>query len=203
MDQDWKSSDVPPVILSGGEGDLPEAPLSKWPTVIGIIGIVLASLGLFCGCVGYFQIPLQKWGARMAAQSGMSDPMMEAQIKVAEQFQIIMLILLTIGMILTIWLLAGSIKLVRRRASARNHLIGWAMASLFVLAINIALQVLMFQATVNELTQAGASDRVPELWFGAMVGGFFMIIFGLAFQTFILIWFSRSKIKAEMQGWRS
>jgi len=193
------SSDVPPI-----EPGLyvAEPPASKWPTVIGVIGIVLGSLGLLCGCLGYFQVPMQRWGANMAKQAGQADPMMEAQVKVAEQYQIFTLALLTVGMILGVWMLWGTIQLVRRRRSARGTLLGWAMASTLFLAINIAYQSVLFRATLAELTQANAGHRVGELWLGAVIGGIFAVVFGLVFQIFTLIWFSRRKIKEEISLWR-
>jgi len=192
--------DTPMTPPTSGEMLIEERP-TKWPTVIGVIGIVLASLGLLCGCVGYFQLPLQRWGAKMQEQSGQPIVLTEVQIKVAEQFHIATLVLLTIGMLLTLWLLIGSIKLVRRRRSARPNLIGWAMASILMLALNLGLQYLMFQAPVDELTRRGETQFVNQLWIGVAIGGCFGIAFGLALQVFTLIWFSRAKIKAEVEQW--
>ena len=178
-----------------------EEPLTKWPKVIGIIGIVLASLGLVCGCAGYFAVPLQRWGMQMQAQSGQSNPVAEAQVKIAGQFMVVTNVLLTLGMVLTIWLLVSSISLLRRRRKSRVMLIAWAMLSILSLAINIALQILMFQATFAELARLGESQRAAELWIGVAIGGFFAIVFGLALQVFVLIWFSRKKIVAEVSQW--
>lgn len=175
---------------------------SKWPTVIGVISIVLASLGLLCGCAGYFQVPLQRWGLKMQSQSGQPDPLAEAQIKIAEQYQMLTIILLTIGMVITLWLLVASIALVRRRRSARGQMIGWAVASILMLAINVVFQVLMFQATADELRQMGEAQSIGRLWIGVAITAFFVLVFGLALQLFVLIWFSRRKVREEMASWR-
>jgi len=190
--------DVPPIeqgLLSVDE------PQTKWPTVIGVSGIVLSSLGLICGCVGYFAVPLQRWGVNAQKQAGQSNPVAEAQLKIAEQFQVFTIILMTIGMLLTAWMLVGCIRLVRRRRSSRNTLIAWAMASIFMLAVNIAYQILMFRMTFEELANANEGKHVTEVWVGAVIGGCFAVVFGLAFQVFTLIWFSRQKIKTEVARW--
>jgi hypothetical protein len=191
--------DNPMTPPTSGEMDI-DPPRTKWPTVIGVIGIVLSCLGLLCGIAGYFQLPMQRWGAKM--QEGTPGATLaEIQVKVAEQFHLLTLALLTFGMILTVWLLVGSIKLTRRRRTARFHLLGWAMASILSLALNVALQYLMFQATVTELTNAGESQFIDQLWIGVAIGGCFGILFGLALQTFTLIWFSRQKVKDEVAQW--
>lgn len=189
---------TPPVDFEG----VPDQP-SKWPTVVGVIGIVLASIGLLCGCAGYFAVPLQRWGMSMQSQSGIANPVAEAQLKVAEQYQIVTYVLTTIGLALSAWLLFAAINLLRRRRSARGALMGWAIASIVALALNMTFQVLMMQAMVDELNAAGEGQRANEIWMGLAFGGCFGLIFGLTYQVFILIWFSRAKIKAEVSTWTS
>jgi hypothetical protein len=179
-----------------------DSPATKWPTVIGVIGIVLGALGVVCGCAGLFSVPLQRWGVEMQSQAGQSNPVAEAQLAAAEQFQIGTIVLVALGTILTVFLLWGSISLVRRQRSSRTTLMGWAMASLFVMMLNIALQILIYRAASDSLVQGGDSDRMAELWLGAGFGACFGLVFGLALQAFVLIWFSRKKIIAEVAEWR-
>lgn len=202
MDQQWKpSSDMP--VMSPPAGGIPiDEPQRKWPTVIGVIGIILSSLGLLCTCPGFFALQLQRWGNSMAAQSGQANPVGEAQLKAAEQFHIFTLALLTIGLFVTIWLLVGSIALLKRRRKARTHMIGWAMASLLLMALNVALQILLFQSAMAELQRTGDAHLANQLWVGVAIGGCFGILFGVALQAFVLIWFSRRKIIEEVAQWR-
>ncbi len=183
-------------------GEPLEPPPPKWPTVIGVVGIVLAAFGLFCGCVGYFSLPIQRWGVEMQAQSGQSNVVAEAQLRVAEQFQIFTYVLITLGLCMSLWLLLGSIALVRRRHKARARMIGWALTSLFLLVFNIAFQILMFKATAAELNRVNENGHVGELWISAVITGVFIVIFGMSFQILLLFWLSRAKIKAQVEQWR-
>jgi hypothetical protein len=188
--------DVPPTMA-----DPLEPPPTKWPKVIGIICTVLASLGLLCGSAGYFAIPMQRWGVDMQKRSGQSNVVAEAQLHAAEQYQVVTNVLLTLGMFLTIWLLIGSISLLRRRRSARMKLCSWAAISILLFGLNMALQVIMFQASSAELTQIGEGRRAGELWISIGIGGCIGIVFGLALQVFLLMWFSRKRIVAEVSQW--
>jgi hypothetical protein len=203
MDQQWSSPEGSPMMSPPSSGEpMAEERATKWPTVIGIIGIILASLGLICTCPGFFSLQLQRWGNDMAAQSGQANPVGEAQLKAAEQFHIFTLGLLAVGLFVTLWLLIGSISLLRRRRAARTHMIGWAMASLLTMALNVALQIVLFQSASAELTRMGEGHLAAQLWIGVVIGAVFGILFGVALQTFVLIWFSRRKIVEEVATWR-
>lgn len=197
MDQQWNSPSDMPAMSPPSEGGLTEEKPTKWPTVVGVIGIILASLGLMCSCAGFFEVPLQRWGAQFQ-----TNALTDAQIKIGEQFQLVMIILLTIGVGVTLWLLVGCIKLVRRRRSARAHLIGWAMVSILETTLHTAVQYVKGQAIAAELAQVGESQLAAQMWIGFAIGGCIGIAFGLGPQVFTLIWFSRKKIVEEVAQWR-
>ena len=190
-------SSAPPV-----EAGPIEPQQTKWPTVIGVIGIVFSSLGLFCSCAGFLAVPLQRMGVEMQRSAGRTDPFAEAQLAVAQQFQIPMIVLIAIALVPTIWLLCASIMLVRRQQRARVHFIGWALASLLMLALNIGLQILMAQAMLVELEKAGESQLVGRIWLTAGIQAVVTLLLSLATQGFILFWFSRRKITQEVSQWR-
>jgi hypothetical protein len=175
---------------------------SSWPTVIGVISIVVASLGLLCGCTGFFAPQFYKWAADMAAQSGQSDPMLDIQVRVAEQFQIFFIVLTVLSLASSVWLLVVAINLCRRKRSSRGGYIGWSVYALIVMAANLGLQVLMTQSMANALAQEGHGQRVTELWGGASFGLCIGLAFGAALPIFSLIWFSRGKIRNEVFSWR-
>lgn len=199
MDTNLSANDPNPPIEQGPL-DTDER-LTKWPKVIGIIGIILSSLGLTCGCMGYFALPLQRWGLQMSTQGGQSNPMAEAQVRVGEQFHLLTNVLLTFGMLMTVVLLVGSIFLLQRRRKARPMLIAWAAIGMLLFACNMALQILIFKATAAELVRMGEGQHTKELWIGAAIGGFFGVLFGISLQLFVLIWFSRNRIVEEIQQW--
>jgi len=131
-----------------------------------------------------------------------TNTLAEVQLQIAQQYQIITIILTTFGLGMSLWLLLGSISLVRRRRTARTTLMGWAIASIFMFAVNISFQVLVFQATSAELQRRGEGNLSNQLWFGVAIAGCFGIVLGLALQAFVLIWFSRARIKNEVAQWR-
>lgn len=198
MAEQWNEQNMmtPPT-----EGALVEERPTTWPTVVGVLGIVWASLGLFCGCVGFFAVPMQRWGLNMQSQAGQSNALAEAQLHAAEQFQIIMISLIAVAMIFAVVLLIGSISLVRRRRKARSLMMTWAIASLLLLAFNIALQVMTYQATVAELNNIGDTSQMGQLWVTTIIGGFFTAVFGFVPPLFVLFWFSRQRIKSEVEQW--
>ena len=198
MPEQWNEPNLMSPPVEGGP--LEEKP-TTWPTVLGVLGIIWASLGLFCGCVGLFQVPLQRWGAEMQASAGQSNALAEAQLRVAEQFQVVMWGLIGVGFVFAIILLMGSINLIRRRRKAKSLLMTWAMASLLMLALNVALQVMMYQATAAELNKAGDQSQIGQLWISAIIGGVMAIFFGLLPPVFLLIWFARERIKREVDQW--
>ena len=199
---DMLQPDDTPAPPTSGIPEL-EVPASRWPTVIGVVCIILASIGLMCSCVGYFNVPLQRMGVEWAAKSGQADAVAEAQLRAAERFNIFFIAVLTVGVGLTIWLLVAAIALLRRRRSSRVQLIAYAMTSLFMLSLDIALQILTFQAAAAELNQLDQGQRVGEIWVSHVVQGFFIVLFGVAFQVFLLVWFSRARIKDEVATWRA
>lgn len=202
MDQQWNSPNDMSAMSPPVEGGALEETPSKWPTVIGVIGIILASLGLICGCSGYFTVPIQRWAKSMQPANAPSNTLMEVQLQIGQQYQLITMILTTIGLGMSFWLLLASITLVRRRRSARKTIMAWAIASLFMFAVTISYQVLIFQATTAELQQRNEGNLVNQMWLGAAIGGCFAILLGIAYQVFMLIWMSRSKIKNEVAQWR-
>jgi protein-S-isoprenylcysteine O-methyltransferase Ste14 len=199
MGEQWNEPNMMTPPTEGG--GLLEERRTTWPTVVGVFGVIWASLGLLCSCFGFFAVPFQRWGVEMQAKAGQPTAVAEAQLHVAEQFQVVMIGLIAIGMIFAFILLLGSIALLRRRRSARKKMMIWAMASLLLLALNIAMQVMMFQATVAELNRVGEQNQVGQLWLSAIITGAFAFVFGLGPTLFVLIWFSRQRIKGEVEQW--
>jgi hypothetical protein len=191
--------ELPHPPLEGGM--LPEQQ-SSWPMVMGIIGIIWASLGIICVPLGMFAIRFQRWGLEMQQKNGQVDPVLETQVKVAERFQPIMIVVLIIGFCMAVYLLTACIRLVRRSHKARKALLTWAMLSIIMFGVNIALQILTFQVTKQELIRIGEQQSLGRLYFGVIIGSAFAFVLGLGPPLFMASWLSRRRIKEEIAGWR-
>jgi len=179
-----------------------EAPRSRWPIVIGVIGIVLASLGLVCGCAGYFGPAMAQWGVDMQAQSGQPvDPYAIANLQVQREMYVFTAILMTVGLIVAIIQLTGSIALVRRRASARMLMMAYAIAAIIMACVNTAYQFMLNAETQRLLEEQGTQVPQAFVQVGLIIGLGFAIVLGFGWPIFLLVWFSRGKIRDEVEQW--
>jgi hypothetical protein len=180
-----------------------EAPRSRWPVVIGVIGIVLASLGLVCGCAGYFGPAFAQWGMDMQAQSGQpTDPFTMANLQAQRNLYVFTAILTTAGLIVAAIELTGSIALVRRRASARMLIMAYAIAAVVMACVGIGYQLMMKSETERILAEQGTQMPQAFAQVGLIIGLAFGILFGFGWPIFLLVWFSRGKIRDEVEQWR-
>lgn len=173
--------------------DLPDDP-PAWPKVIGIISIVLGSLGLLCnGCGGAMLVAtpylLQMGEEQFGPAPDVLKPPM-AQIA-----------LLPIALIMSILLLVAGISLVRRKAAARLMHLVYAVVTL----INTGIGAVIGMGTLQKLAAwkaANASDQwAGQINMGQQYFTFaFAIALGLAYPAFLLIWFGLVKKKASDMG---
>lgn len=179
-----------------------EAPRTRWPVVIGVIGIVLASLGLACGCAGYFGPALSQWGMDMQAQSGQPvDPYTAANLQAQQNLFLYTAILTTAGLIVAALQMVGSITLVRRRPSARMLMMGYAITAIFMACVSIGYQFMMNAETERILAEQGAQAPQAFAQIGLIIGLAFGILFGFGWPIFLLVWFSRQKVRDEVAEW--
>jgi len=169
---------------------------STWVTVIGIIGIVYASIGLFGGVCGLGGSAMMSFIPSMAPH-GKSMPSTVAMGP--------WLILSNLaGMVLAIVLLVGAIGLLKRRPWSRGVLMGWAVADIVVTVLGLFASVVMQKAMFAEMArqQHGAPPGTENMMFvGVLFGACFGLIWGWGPPIFTLIWFSRAPIKQEVAGW--
>ena len=170
-----------------------EAPPSKWPTVIGIIAIIWAAFGLLGGVCGLgFMARLMPTNFPGAPGMSMSmSPMM--------------LFGLLISLILRSCLLALGIGLIKRRPWSAQWFRTWAVVEILGSAVGTVIgyfaQQPQFAAMAN---QPGMGKMPPEFFHGMAI---FSVGCGLllawVLPVFVLVWFSRDKIKQEVATWQS
>jgi hypothetical protein len=176
-------------------------PQSSWPTVIGVILIVHAVLGSLCACGSFFTVALQQWGAEMAAQSGQNPRAAEIQVGVAESVQLFTYAMGVIGLAMVIWELINGIGLCRRSASSRGSNIAWSIVELLILVLFMAFQAIVIKWQRDQLIAEGFNKEADQAMFGGAFGLCFGLVWSAAVPVFLLIWFSRRKIKDEVASW--
>ena len=214
------------VTMSAPEMEMPSKP-SSWPTVLGILGIILASIGLlggFCGLLGgLFMSSLLD----MIASSMPEDQRAEMLASMPEGGY--MLVEGIAGLALGLMLLVGSIRLVKRRDTCRGLLNTWAMVSIIYLIASTTYQLTVVfpqmhekveaaeQAMIEAQQQAESStdeatstdhfssatseqEKMVQSWsssFGLGCG----IVFNLAWIIIILVFMNGGKYRAEIDSW--
>jgi len=153
---------------------------SSWPTVIGVISISLASLGLIC-------IPISVAGTALSPSSPQIDEFMPAWFSVYQMTSY------AISMGMSVLLLVAGILLLKRRPAGRTLHLVHAMISM-VMAVFGAVITVMIVSRMAE----GAPAPMRAAFIGGAIGG---TVFGMAYPIFLLVWFFRRKIVDEVYTW--
>ena len=181
-------SDV--TTMSSPNEGIPQEPLgpSAWPMVLGVIGIIWASLGLLCNLYGVLGPSAGSLGIGFTV----------------------------VGFILSIWLLFGSIKLLRRDASSRPVLITWSViAILYVIASTafsfsyapeITEQILEQQRQIEQgdPSQEGMAENED---FQQTIGGLVLVatgcsgVLGCVWPVLLLIFLNTASNRREVETW--
>ncbi len=175
--------------------DLPPEP-PGWPKVVGIISIVWASLGLFCGGCG----------GLMAFVGPMMIP--EAQ---RDQFPPNMspgpalLAVIAVGMLSGVLLLVAGVMTLRRKPIGSTLHMVCAVISLLLIFPNIYFQLqqqtdLAKWASENPASQFAQQMNSPAQKMMQTGGLLFGVVIGAAYPVFLLIWFGLVKRGAAAYG---
>lgn len=182
---------VPPMVTSVA----PDKPV--WPTVIGVISIVYGLWGVLNGCGGIFS-PFYMQHLGGVIPDDQSKAVFDG---LSEHFGLGLAVGLS-GLLVGGLLLASGIGLIlRRRWSIRAHTI-WAV--LAILQSGLAgVYGFYIQQTQFQAMKAGGMPPMPiPMEAFAVVGLFIGLVFLCVYPTFVLVWFFRATIRAQMVGWR-
>lgn len=167
---------------------------SSWPTVIGIVSIAFAGLGIlggFCGLVVALIMP-RIMPPNQATAAGVPPDWMPW-----------MAVMWLVGISLTVVLLIVGIGLLQRRAWSARLCPWWAAVYIVYAVISSIVNFFMQQDQFAEMSQTTQPASIPP-GFGKTVASFsfvFGLVWACALPVFMLIWFSRAKIKDEVASW--
>lgn len=177
---------------------IPVAKPSSWPTAIGAICLVLAGFGLLCnvmtiggqfatGMLTAFSLPGQ------AAALG----------EIQEKWQAWNISVAVTTILAAFLLLAGGIGLLGRKQWSVRACAIWSVIKII---ITVAVSGVGYFAQSDQfelLTQNDPNAAAMRGFFAVIpvLSVLFGLLWGCAYPTFLLIWFSRAKIKQEVAGW--
>jgi uncharacterized membrane protein HdeD (DUF308 family) len=179
---------------------------SSWPTVIGIISIVLGSLAALGGVYQAIAPFLMSFASSIVPENDeQAGVMFEAMAKWRFPLLGVGLVALVLGVMLII----SGARMVGRHFDASGLHKKWAISkiiySLIAVAITSMAQMQQMEMIMEQQSQAaggpGAEFVKTAMLVGMVVGLFIGIAWQCAYPIFILIWFSRQKVKNEMQTW--
>lgn len=151
-------------------------------TVIGVLGIVFSVLGLCCSIFGGLGLAaVLGMGEALTAQAGAESPELSALN--SPTFRIYTLVSLVIGIVFGVWLLIGSIMLLRMLP------IGWSLMVAYA-AVAILWSIVDTVLTLTVLSNVAAV---------AGAGRLFGFVIGLIYPIAVLIVLTRPTIKQAFQ----
>ncbi len=175
----------PPQMTPPDETQPPQVPSSArppWATAIGVISIVFGSLGLICTPVSLLA---NKINPRTAKMQGRFPDWYATYTIAASLVQVALAGLL---------LIAGICLLRRSRLARRLHL-GYAVPNLLLGAVGLVVAI----STISQVFQE--SDMPEVATASGMAGAFIGMAFVMVYPIFLLVWFSRRKIREQVQQW--
>ncbi len=185
----------PPITPPTTPGPLRLPPRSSnWPRVIGIIAIVVGSCGILVGISGSFTLPIVRWS------TSMSPPGQNVGLENLEQHSTWFVLTSILSSAVALFLLPAGICLLGRRRAAVNLCRFWALTKIMYVVFNSIVAAAIQQ---EQFAAMQGTAGLPG-WFFGVTGGFTILvglIWGWALPVFLLVWFSRKNVRAEVAGW--
>ena len=169
---------------------------ATWPKIIGVISIVFGSVACLSGAWGLLAPRLMEAVAVKAPQS------QAAPFAAMEGWGTWIVVSSALTMLIAPVLLVAGIDLVRRRRRGIKLGRVWAVLKMIFAVAGSYLGFVMIQEQFRQMPQ----QKLP-------VGGDFFVVMGVvgavagvlwscAYPVFLLIWFSRAKVRTEYTQWR-
>ncbi|MCE2925569.1 MAG: hypothetical protein LW822_08985 [Phycisphaeraceae bacterium] len=211
-----------PFGVDGGHSPVAMAPptvpgalpvrLSQWPVVLGVVSIVLGGGGVLSNACGVFSVFAQGLFAQlMSGGQGASSAEVQEQMALMQAgmpYPWLSVLASFLALITSVLLLIAGIQCVRRRSMARALHLVWAGARTVVAVLICVVMYFGSQGQAQAIQGMGGTGGagMPPGMAGFMsVFGVVMIVvmfaWGVAYPVVVLVWFSKQKVKAEVQGW--
>ena len=172
----------------------PSVRASVWPTVVGIIGIIYASLGLFgtfCGLAYPFILPLYVDWLRSVGTPEQRVQEMETSMPPVGWTVLTSMV----GLALVILLFVGAVRLLRRQTSGARLCALW---SWIIIPWSIVATVITLVIQLNAPEPSGG--RWEQI--GTAILIVIVALIELVLPVFMVIWFARATIKSQVAQWR-
>lgn len=162
----------------------------KWPTVIGVISVSWAGLGLLCGVLGTvgFVFMRQPMFTEQMEKS-MGSPMPDVMLPNTMQ-----LVLMGVGTLWACVLLFAGIALVTRKQTGRMLHLLYAIVALALACAGLFLQARQMSA-LHAWVEANPGNKWAQTQspVGQFLGACFGMIMSLGYPTFLILWFGLGK----------
>lgn len=188
-----------PPTIPGQIGSVERRPV--WPIPIGIIVIVFSAWTLLSGLIavveGFIGVPIMDFWFS-PRNPGVSDTITQIYTNMAPGFLVsgaFLLIAAAFG-------LTGGIALLCRKRWSVVNLRLWAVVKILsgaVYAVTEAMVQTQLMLAGTQLTGGGVTPADVARW--AFFDGAISFIFGAALPMFVLVWFSRPRIRADCGKW--
>jgi len=167
---------------------------SNWPAVIGTIAIVFGCLGCLQGVLGALS-PLMT--------AFLAPFMVEEQAEIMQQSAVWNVTSSVVGLMIAVLLFVGGIRITRKRRRAVSLLKGWAIAKIL---FTLIATIVGYQSAQLQMEAVQNDPNVAFLGAGffkmfGVVGMILGLLWMCALPVFVLVWFSRRKIKSETESW--
>lgn len=175
----------------------------KWPKVIGIIAIIFGSLALLQTAVAPLMIPFSIKSTENAIAGDVDQKKLDTYF--ADLTSLSTLSAVSLG-IVAIFLLVGGTLLLKKKKAAVPLLLIWAVLKMgfgcFFNYRNYLLMQTQFELMIPATGGGQEAEIVNSITtISSMVGMIFGSLWILAFPVFLLIWFSRSKVREFVRSW--
>jgi hypothetical protein len=175
---------------------IPAGPVpSRWPDVIGAIGIVLSAIIFIDKLDDLLTLTWTQEQWRGLVGADLANLIVDSLPPLA-----VRLVTSLAHMALAVLLLAGCLALRRRRRAGIARCRVWAALAIVWVTLEIGWAAWWLSQRTEEITRAAGVS--PAAWQGyAAFGIAVALVLLLAFPVFLLIWFARRDVKAEYETW--
>ncbi|MDG2055285.1 MAG: hypothetical protein P8J86_11325 [Phycisphaerales bacterium] len=176
---------------------------TTWPTVVGVIGIILASLNIL-GSICLIAFASNLFAGLLSETDQANLP-----LAASSSFSVVTSI---IGFVVSIWLLFGSIRLIQRQGSSRGILNTWAIVAIIWAVIATAWSLYEFSQisdeefgeSVAEVDNMSEEQRETAVQLVKLTAGASSIcggVWAIAWPVIVLCFLNGQRRKQEMATW--